>query len=125
MFEESNDRLFIDQAKAHELLSAFLTRSSYPRLSDTEAEAFTDMHERAADGFGSAHERSTNLSPKQILWIQRVAIRIGILDKPTENLWSSKSPAEQARIRGRDVPTPAVLEKKNLPLDPPGRPRKK
>lgn len=77
------------------------------------------LDDGSLDAFEDMRERELPLSAKQLLWIQRKAIQLGILDEPATNEWSRRTPAEQERIRGREVPTPAVLQ--NKPLLPPHR----
>lgn len=92
--------------RAWELIDQLLSNHNH-RMSEDTVEAFTGMAARE------------HLTPKQCRWVQDVAARLGLIDETSQNLWSGKSPAEQARIRGREVPTPAVLL--NRPLVPPGR----
>lgn len=75
-------------------------------LSDLERDAFDDMLEQLTSGaFGV-------LTAKQRDWAKTVAERVGAVGY--DNLVSS------GRVpRGREVPTPAVLQR--LPLKPPGR----
>lgn len=94
-------------AQARELLDELLNR-------------FEDrLTERSRDAFTSMQAQGNWLSLAQTQWIVNEAQRLGLVDETSANLWSNKTPAEQRRIRGRDVPTPAVLL--DRPLKPPGR----
>jgi hypothetical protein len=104
-----SDAPFIKDEQAHELMDRMCGE---PQLIDR-------LHESAFDAFDDMRAGERPLSAKQLLWIQREAIRLNILEEPVTNEWSSKTLQERERIRGRDVPTPAVLQ--NKALRPPHR----
>lgn len=97
----------LTEGEARALLNELL-RLDDDKLTDDTRAAFEDMQ-----------ESDRVLSAKQVSWINGVADKNDIANMSTANLWSSLSVAEQARIRGKDVPTPASLQ--NRPLKPPGR----
>lgn len=100
----------ISEARGFELLNELLESYS-DKLSGSTRHAFEGMRDRT----------SRSLSPRQREWITDAAMRFGVIDETSKNLWSSKSPAEQARIRGREVKTLPALLPENLPKRPPGR----
>jgi hypothetical protein len=96
-------------AQVHELLDELVSR-------------FEDrLHELTLKAFLSMQAQTYRLTVAQSQWIINEAERLGLIDESSQNLWSGKTPAEQARIRGREVPTPAVLL--DRPLKPPRRAR--
>lgn len=81
-------------------------------LSPTELEAFAGMRDDLlAYGSGNGYR---DLTEPRRSWLQRTLARIA---PQYENLVS-----RGLVPRGREVPTPAVLQ--NLPKSPPGKPRK-
>lgn len=96
--------LFIKSERGFELLDELCREPNSEKLFDGELDAFEDMR------------AGRRLSEKQLLWIQRSALRLDLVEEPVRNSWSSLSPAEQARLRGREVPpAPALLDKPSLP----------
>lgn len=103
-FRAVSDTPFIKDEQAHELMDRMCSEPPLiDRLSENAFDAFDDMR---------AGERP--LSAKQLLWIQHEAVRLNILEEPATNEWSSRTLQERERIRGRDVPTPAVLQQRAL-----------
>jgi len=101
-----------EQRAAVDMLSAVLEQRE--RLDERELEAFEQWSMRLP--------RGGKLTPRQMDWLRSVAARLDVVTQAI-NDWSSRSPAEQQRIRGREVPPPAVLRRENLPMAPPGRRR--
>ncbi len=108
-----SDSPSIDHERAAQLLNEMLCgpRDLVDRLSGTEYDAFSSMQDRFESGVAA--------TSKQLLWIQGVAVRLNLIEEASQNLWSGRTLQERERIRGKDVPTPAVLL--DRPLKPPGR----
>lgn len=104
-----SDKPFINNDQAQALITRLLTEDQFAGK----------VSEDTLDAFDSMQSRELPLSAKQILWVQGVAVRLGLVEEPATNEWSSKTLQERERIRGRDVPTPAALQ--NKALRPPHR----
>jgi hypothetical protein len=82
------------------------------RFSSTADETTADVFEEWLIKLEAPPKREV-LSDKQRAWARKIA---GVGGETYENLYSAgKVP------RGREVPTPAVLRRENLPMRPPGR----
>lgn len=104
-----SDAPFINQEQAEQFI-----------LRLTSEECFAGkVPEDTLDAFEDMQQRERPLSAKQLLWVQSVAVRLGLVDEPAKNEWSSKTLQERERIRGNEVPTPTALA--HRPLRPPHR----
>jgi hypothetical protein len=72
------------------------------------------VDEQSLDAFANMREREHTLTTKQLLWVQRVALRLELIEESATNQWSSRTLQERERIRGKDVPTPPALLQKAL-----------
>lgn len=104
-----SDKPFINSAAGYVLIGQLLDDERFAGKID----------EDSLDAFGGMREREHPLTAKQLLWVQGVAVRLGLLEEPAQNEWSSKTLQERERIRGKEVPTPPVLL--NRALRPPHR----
>lgn len=104
-----SDRSFISSETAFEFIGRMLEEPVFAgRVNEDALDAFEDMR-----------DKGNPLTAKQLLWVQGIAVQLGMVEEPAQNEWSSKTLQERERIRGKDVPTPAVLLDK--PLRPPHR----
>lgn len=85
------------------ILVAILRPANEPELTEAERQAFREMHTNLTNG-----ERSV-LSRKQRVWASETEAKLRPLDAANV-------------ARGREVETPWMLRRENLPLRPPGRP---
>lgn len=78
-------------------------------------ESDDDRSTQIPSAFADMLQQDRSLSPKQRMWVRAVYERF--FDEPMyENLASSGE-----LCRGREVETPAILQRANLPLKPPRR----
>lgn len=100
---ERDNPVFITNEQATEIIESILEAHFDGKVSRNAVEAFSNML-----------EQSYPLTEKQLRWVQDIAVKLDLIAEPMTRAWSSLSPAEQARIRGRDVPTPPALLQKAL-----------
>ena len=104
-----SDKPFINHDAAIELIDRMCNEPAFAgRVEEDTLDAFEDMR-----------AREIPLTAKQLLWVQGIAVQLGMLEEPASNEWSSKTLQERERIRGREVATPPALL--NKPLRPPHR----
>lgn len=95
--------MFIDTPQALKLIERMFESAYNGKVPQT-----------ALDAFDSMLGQNFPLTEKQLRWIQNVAVQLELVAEPSSNAWSSMSPAEQARKRGKEVPEPPALAKKAL-----------
>jgi hypothetical protein len=106
------------EAEVLELLGELVSLQNHdpPLLTESEAEAFPDMLDRAQSG--------RSLSARQMEWILGAAERLSLSSKKAENLFSSLPEQRQRAERARAAAVVLPWEKgaQTRPLKPPGRP---
>lgn len=100
---ERDNPVYITNEQAGDLIDRMYEDRFKGKAPDSTLEAFSNMLDQ---GFA--------LTEKQLRWVQNIAEKLELVTAPAGNSWSSLSPAQQARIRGKDVPTPPALQQRVL-----------